>query len=146
MNQHDKQKFSENFSLLGELYCKKLTPEFVRAYWVTLEQFHIDTVLSVLKYWPDNHDRFPKVSELKAAIKEKTPVKHSDSVRSITEQQHIDELEKQFTLICYQISANNPKLCAAHGKDYSAYKTAFSNQELFKQQQVVRRQLADLGV
>lgn len=159
-------RFESEMEILAEIYSKRLSEATIKHYFLSLSKFHIDTILYIIRNWTLNtyHRKFPLVGELVAAVKSSSSTERAKEQKIDQEfSRKIEELEKSFTLISKQICANginikylmnnasmkrliafNGKAAQEINKDYSFYKTELSTEELYNQQENVRKKISDL--
>lgn len=162
----DIEEFEIELRILADSYSKPLSDGLVRSYFNHLRKYHFETVRYILRNWtlnPAHHKKFPVPGEIVEVVKassSKEYAKKSEEVHEIAKK--IEVLESEFTLICKQICANSDagnfvnhplmrslmqkdsRVIEQLRKDYSAYKTSLTNDELYFKQREISKKIADL--
>lgn len=158
--------FVDEIKLLAERLPKSLSARLIEAYFDTLKKYDLSTVRFVMRNWPkrSGNRKFPNESELRDAVKGNSTREYAKTQdEDLNKQRQLEELEKEFTLICKQICANgvntkdlikypamkrlmqlNGKTAQELNRDYNAYKTDLTTDQLYDKQNELRRKMSDL--
>ena len=161
----DLERFDKTLRLLAKRLGRKIDDEVVKHYFLHLNKYHIDTVCFVIDYWTHNpnNKKFPTEGELIVVIKRHSTTEYAKEQKiDVDKTRKLKELEDEFTLICKQICANQAsgqfathpimkRLLAKNTettyhleRDYSAYKTDLTNEQLYEKQMLIRRKISIL--
>lgn len=152
----DTHEFLKELNKLGKVYGKKIDPDVAEYYYMACYHYTLVKIQRAFSIIGESFTKFPKPAEVKEFLK--TLNKDSSAERIVNDEKTklIKNLEDEFTLISKQICANginvsslmkNPamrRLMQVNGKaakelnrDYSAYKTNLSNEQLLDKQRKI---------